>query len=118
MTRLAAAAILAAALPLSAPAAAEVVLINPFAVPHGREAEARAAWEEARAFLSRRPGYISTRLHASLDPEAAFPLVNVARWESPEAFRAAIAAMRAAGAFPKIPGVVPHPALYRVIAED
>lgn len=112
---------LAAALTAAPPApaaAAEVVLINPFTVPAGREAEALEAWTAARAFLSRQPGYISTRLHAALDPKADYALVNVARWESPEAFRAAIIAMRAAGAFPTIPGVVPHPALYRVAAED
>ena len=109
----------ALALPLlAAPAAAEVVLINPFTVPEGREAEALEAWHAARDFLSRKPGYVSTRLHRALDPKAEFALINVAVWESPEAFVAAIRAMRAAGVFPDIPGVVPHPALYRVVAED
>lgn len=115
---------LAAALTLAAlpatflPAAAEVVLINPFTVPPGREAEALAAWEKARDFLAVQPGYIDTRLHAALDPSARYALVNVARWESPEAFRAAIGAMKQAGAFPPVEGVVPDPALYRVIAGD
>ncbi len=102
----------------SGTAAAEVTLINVFEVPAGRQAEAIAAWERARAFLSDQPGYVSTALHRALSPDARFALINVAIWDSPEAFRAAVAAMREAEVFPRIEGLGVNPALYRVIRDD
>ncbi|MFQ6547346.1 antibiotic biosynthesis monooxygenase family protein [Aestuariibius sp. 2305UL40-4] len=99
-------------------ASADVVLINAFEVPDGQREAAIAAWEVSRDFLAEQPGYISTVLHASLSPEARFQLVNVARWESAEAFEAAIAEMRAAGASPQIEGLGINPALYTEIRRD
>ena len=68
------------------------VLINSFAVPKGREAEFLAAWNETAAVMRQAPGFINTTLHCSLDSEARFQFVNVAHWENPDAFHAAIAA--------------------------
>ena len=68
------------------------VLINSFAVPKDREAEFLASWNETAAVMRQAPGFIDTTLHRSLDSEARFQFVNVAHWESPEAFYAAIAA--------------------------
>jgi hypothetical protein len=109
---------LALILALSTPAAAEVVLINAFEVPEGRREATVAAWEDARDFLAAQPGYIATALHGAVTPDARFELVNVARWESVEAFAAATGAMRAAGVFVPPEGVIPHPALYTVILAD
>lgn len=92
-----------------------VILINPFTVPREKLDEAIASWEAGRDFLKQQPGYISTKLHQALSPDAQYLLINVAEWETPEAFKAAIAAMRASSAFPPIEGVVPAPALYKVI---
>ncbi|MEM7169839.1 MAG: antibiotic biosynthesis monooxygenase family protein [Pseudomonadota bacterium] len=94
-----------------------VVLINPFTVPVGKVDEAIKAWEAGRDFLSQQPGYISTKLHQSLTVDAQYQLINVAEWESPEAFRAATSAMRENGKFPPVEGVVVGPALYHVIRE-
>lgn len=94
-----------------------VILINPFTVPEGKLDEAIKSWENGRDFLSQQPGYISTKLHQSLDPEAQYALINVAEWETPAQFKAAIAAMRARSAFTPIEGVVPAPALYKVIRD-
>lgn len=113
--------IAAAAMMLAAPlgtAAADVVLINVFELPDGKRPEAVAAWEAARDFLSAEPGYISTTLHEALAPDARFALINVAVWESPEAFEAATARMRAARAFQPPAGLTATPALYRVIRTD
>jgi heme oxygenase (mycobilin-producing) len=49
---------------------AHVVLINPFEVPKGKDEEFLAEWEAAKAFMERQPGYVSTRLHRSLNPHA------------------------------------------------
>lgn len=108
----------AVALATAAPAAAEVTLINVFDVPAGQEDTVIAAWEKARDFLAQEPGYISTALHRATGPETRFKLINIARWESPESFAAATAKMRAAGIFPRIPGLGVHPSLYRVIRTD
>jgi heme oxygenase (mycobilin-producing) len=43
-----------------------------------------------REFLHTQPGYLATRLHRSLSPEAGFRFVNLGRYTSPQAFQAAI----------------------------
>ena len=92
-----------------------VVLINVFEVPAGRLDEAVAAWESARDFMVKQPGYINTRLHKSLRPDAKFQLVNVARWESPKHYLNAQKALRESGSVPRMPGLQFHPGLYEVI---
>jgi heme-degrading monooxygenase HmoA len=93
-----------------------VTLINPFEVPAGEEERFLKAWHEADAHLRRAPGFLSTRLHKSLDPQAKFRFINVAQWESPQHFQAAISTE----AFQRILAAMPftsYPALYQVIAE-
>ncbi|MEM1047392.1 MAG: antibiotic biosynthesis monooxygenase family protein [Pseudomonadota bacterium] len=102
----------------SGPARADVTLINVFEVPSDRMEETIAAWEKARDFLSREPGFRSTSLHRALRPDARFALVNVARWEDAKAFQNATRRMREAGIFPAIEGLRIHPALYTVIRSD
>src|SRR2546423_11663139 len=66
-----------------------VVLINAFEVPAGEDEAFLVSWERSREFLATQPGSLSTRLHRSLSPTADFRFVNVALWESADAFRAA-----------------------------
>ncbi len=68
----------------------QAILINVFEVPEGRDEEFLAGWEEARRFMEQQRGYVSTALHRSLDPNARFRYINVAVWESPDAFNAAL----------------------------
>jgi len=94
---------------------APVVLINAFEVPDGQDEAFLAAWERARAFLATQPGYLSTRLHRSLSPAADFRFVNVAVWQSPQAFQAAISQP----GFTAAPVPFPfHASLYQVVHED
>lgn len=95
-----------------------VTLINAFEIDEDKLGETISFWERARDFLATQPGYISTRLHQSLSPDARFQLVNVARWESPQAFQAAIGKMRASGLGSEMKGTVFHAALYEVIRSD
>ena len=99
-------------------AIAEVILINAFEVPSDQQEAVIAAWEDARDFLSTQPGYVDTALHSAVTPDARFELVNIARWESPEAFMAATQAMRASGVFVPPQGTVANPALYTIIRAD
>ena len=102
----------------AAPAAAEpVTLINVFEVPSGRLEETLRYWEAARDFLAREPGYIRTRLHQAITPEARFQLINLAEWESPEAFQAATARMTRELRVPAPEGLRFTPALYRAVRE-
>jgi heme-degrading monooxygenase HmoA len=55
-----------------------VVLINPFEVPEGQEQEFLKQWREAAEHLRHASGFVLTRLHQSLDPQAKFRFVNVA----------------------------------------
>lgn len=100
---------------MSAPVLSDVVLINNFSVEKGREQQAIEAWEAARDFLSKQPGYISTKLHKSLSSDATYQLINVAEWESPALFKQAIGRMMKAKVFPKVEGLQNDPALYTVI---
>ncbi len=95
-----------------------LVLINPFEVPADKLEETIAMWEQARDFLQQQPGYISTALHQSVKPDARFQLINVAKWNSADAFMAATKKMWAEAGLPKIEGVVPNPALFTVIRRE
>ncbi len=92
-----------------------IVLINAFEVPDGQDEAFLAGWERARAFLATQQGYLSTRLHRSLSPGADFRFINVALWESAQAFHAAISQPGFAGAAFPFPA---HASLYRVVHED
>jgi heme oxygenase (mycobilin-producing) len=92
-----------------------VVLINAFEVPEEDDEAFLNGWKRAQEFLSTRDGYVFTRLHRSLSPDADFRFVNVALWESAQAFRHATSRPE----FRDAP--VPfrfHASLYEVVRED
>lgn len=95
-----------------------VTLINIFEVPSGQLDQTIRFWEKARDFLKKQPGFLSTRLHQSLSPEARFQLVNVATWQSPAAFQAAIARMQQSDLGADMGGTVFHASLFRVIRTE
>jgi hypothetical protein len=97
--------------------AENVVLINLFEVPAGGEDAALRYWEAARDFMVRQPGYVSTRLHRSVAPDARYPLVNMAEWSSIEAFQAAAERMRREFGQAMPEGVRSTPGLYRMIRQ-
>ncbi len=91
-----------------------VVLINAFEVPAGKDEEFLQGWEAARDFMQRQPGYLSTRLHRSLDPTARFRFINIAEWATPADFQAAFSRAE----FVKLREDTPfahYPSLYEVI---
>lgn len=68
-----------------------VILINPFEVAAGSsDEEFLRGWERAADYMGRQPGFVSTRLHRALRPDARFRFVNVAEWASPQDFQAAV----------------------------
>jgi len=92
-----------------------VTLINAFEVPPEADEPFVAGWVRARDFLATRDGFGATTLHRALRADAEFRFVNVARVDSPEAWRRAIEDP----AFPggKMP-FARHPALYEAVHED
>jgi heme-degrading monooxygenase HmoA len=92
-----------------------VIVINPFEVPKGREEEALAAWDRAAAYLSSRPGFVSAKLHRSIDPSARFQLVTVGEWASAERFMAALTSEGMSAAAEGLAPFPHNPGMYEVI---
>ncbi|MBW4599312.1 MAG: antibiotic biosynthesis monooxygenase [Calothrix sp. FI2-JRJ7] len=95
--------------------ASSVVLINVFTVPQGKEDEFIKIWNETGQFLKNASGFIDAKLHRSLDANARFQFINVAHWESVEAYEAAISEHQ-----PKekqVAWLEANPALYTVEAQ-
>ena len=68
-----------------------VILINPFDVPDGSDDEEfLQGWERAAQYMRQQRGFVSTRLHRALRPDARFRFINVAEWGSAEDFQAAV----------------------------
>jgi len=109
--------ILAGLLSAGAAAAQPVTLINVFEVPQGRLEETIRFWEAARDVLMRQPGYVSTRLHQAITPDARFQLINVAVWESTATFAAATARIAQEVRVPPPEGLRFTAALFREIRE-
>ena len=89
------------------------VLINPFEVPEGVDDERfLEGWSRAAEYMQSRPGFVASRLHRAVSPNARFRFVNVAEWTSAEDFQAAVSSPEfqamAAGSPPN------YPALYEV----
>ena len=94
----------------------KVILINPFEVPEGREDECLAFWEKAAEYMRHQPGFISTRLHKAVSPEARFHFINVAEWESAEHFQTVIESEAFKELTAPYMELFPHyPGLYKVI---
>ena len=91
-----------------------VILINPFEVPEGTpDDDFLRGWQRAADFMREQPGFVSTRLHQALAPDARFRFINVAEWNSPQDFQAAVGTEQ----FREIAmgGPLGSPALYEVV---
>ncbi len=113
-----AAAVVVMASPLFAKPVAEdqVIVINPIEVPEGRAAEALEIWDRFAAYFREQPGYVGTTLHESIAPDSKFHYVNVAVWESAEAFMTALQSEELKEIGDGFPEDMPHyPSLYRIV---
>ena len=92
-----------------------VILINAFEVRAGQEEQFKTAWHQTAERLRCAPGFRSTLLHESADPQARFRFINVAEWDSSQHFQAAMQEvgeqLRTTTPFQS------YPALYQVIAD-
>lgn len=86
-----------------------VTLINTFTVAPDEVDQLMQAWAADAATMKRQPGFISAQLHRGIG--ASSVLVNVAVWESVDAFRRAFGHpefQAALGAYPPSTVVSPH----------
>ena len=68
-----------------------VILINPFEVPEETDDEDfLRGWERAAVYMREQPGFVSSRLHRALRPDARFRFINIAEWATPQEFQAAV----------------------------
>ena len=93
-----------------------VILINPFDVPESVTDEAfLGGWERTADYMRQQPGFISSRLHRALSPDAPFRFVNLAEWATTDDFRAAVGSGEFAGIAKG--GPAGAPSLYEVVRE-
>ena len=92
-----------------------LTLVNLFTVPPGEEDAFAARFSAVVEKLEGMPGFEGTELHRNAgvgDPSYAF--VNIAKWESAEAWREALPKIMAGGGLLS-GGVVPKAALYESV---
>ncbi len=98
-----------------------VTLVNVFEVPTEHVDVFIAQWRERAALMSTKPGFLDSRLHRALSSQTRFQIVNVAHWDSPQAWEAAAAnpefqeRLRALADDTEVQ-ISANPALYRVVA--
>ena len=95
-----------------------LVLINPF-IMTAQDADAFVeAWTANTAAQTQAPGFRGTRLHRALSPDNPRQIVNIAQWDSAEAWEAATAGWRTGGDQDPAGGMSrrAQPALYRVVS--
>jgi heme-degrading monooxygenase HmoA len=66
-----------------------VTLMNSFVVAPDRDEAFRSLWDQTSRYFIAQPGFVSLRLHRAVSPDAQYRWVNVANWESEEAYRTA-----------------------------
>ena len=89
-----------------------VTLLNVFIVPEGKQDEFLENWKKTAAFFkASKTGFIETHLHRNTGVgNGTFQFINIARWDSPEAWRDSHSAYRPTEY--DIEGVKGHPAIF------
>lgn len=70
----------------------KITTIVHFSMPNEHVDEFLAAWKPVKEFMLTQPGALDGTMQRTIDADSPFQLVNVARWESPEALASALQA--------------------------
>jgi heme-degrading monooxygenase HmoA len=93
-----------------------VTFVNLFEVPSDRDEAFLDLWTEINSHMRGQPGYVGHKLHRAMLGNARYRFVNVAIWESEQAWKAAhderFRALVTQPAWKEFP---PSPALYEVV---
>jgi heme-degrading monooxygenase HmoA len=93
-----------------------VTLINVFVVPKESEDEFLQNWKLTTTVFVKDPGFIEAHLHRNVGVgNGTFSFINIARWQSAEAWRVAHDAYSPSEY--RIPGVKGHPAIFEPIVD-
>lgn len=93
-----------------------VTLINVFIVPKECEDEFLQNWKLTTTVFVKDPGFIEAHLHRNAGVgNGTFSFINIARWESADAWRIAHDAYSPSEY--RIPGVKGHPAIFEPIVD-
>lgn len=98
---------------------AAVTLINVVEIPADQVDQFVIGWKQRAEIMSTLPGFRDYALHRALIANARYQLVNVAHWDSREAFEAAMTNPEFHTARTRVQDdfdVTGAPALYRVVA--
>ena len=94
-------------------------LVHAFRVPEGREDEFFEGWKALTAELDGAPGYLGTKLlKKSDDGVGEFAFVNIALWESKDAWKAAVSTPEFTRHLPSMKDFESVPGLYDVVFEQ
>ncbi|MCP9989120.1 antibiotic biosynthesis monooxygenase [Streptomyces sudanensis] len=94
-----------------------ITLINAFELPAERIDEWLPHRLDQAELMSKAPGFRDSRLHRAVAPDTRFQLVDIAHWDSPEAWHAADSDSRLRQPPSTSPDfAVATPALFRVVA--
>jgi heme-degrading monooxygenase HmoA len=92
-------------------------LINCFVVTPEQDEEFLQLWRQADELIRTSGGYIRTRLHKALQPDAHFRYVNVAEIGAVETWRSVVSGEEFRGLSARMAKFQPSPALYEVEIE-
>lgn len=99
-----------------------VTFINVFEVPVEQIDAFIARWRERAKIMSTAPGFRDSRLHSALSSRTRFEVVNVAHWDSRQAWEAAAAnpefqaRLRALADDAEVQ-IFANPALYQIVVD-
>ncbi len=98
-----------------------VTFINVFEIPREDLEAFKAGWRELAGIMASAPGFRDAQLHEAVSGETRFQLINVAQWDSEQAWRDAAgnpqmqAAARRVGADPVARRAAQNTGLYRAV---
>ncbi|WP_405817559.1 antibiotic biosynthesis monooxygenase [Streptomyces sp. NBC_01390] len=95
-----------------------VTFVNAFELPAERIDEFLPHWLGRAELTSKAPGFRDNRLHRAVDLDTRFQLVDIAHWDSPDAWRTADDDARFQQGLSDSPGfVTADPAVFRTVVE-
>lgn len=92
-----------------------IILITTFIVPTMLEEPFLAWWRMVKPFFSMQPGFVSAKLHRSLDQKEQYRFINIAEWHGDAETRETLSHLWSSAPQPALPGFEWRPAFYEVI---
>ncbi|MGW4246138.1 antibiotic biosynthesis monooxygenase family protein [Nocardia sp. NPDC004722] len=96
-----------------------ITFVNAFEIPADRIDDFVPNWLDRAQHMSNTPGFRTNRLHRALAPATHFQLINIAQWDSPEAWTTATNDSRFQQRLATVPSfATPNLALFELVAKS